>query len=106
MGNKLIFNPVSGQFDFVNDAQDQPDFKLDFVIADWTGPVGGEYSITIPALNHGKGIYATCQIYKIVSPGVFETVLVNRVLTNSSGDISIYVLETPDLRFDGRITIS
>lgn len=74
-----------------------------FVNGDWTGPASGEYSITVTEATHGKGSNPTVTVYED-NTGTFERVEPSIEL-NASGDVTISVTETPDLRFEGKIII-
>jgi hypothetical protein len=72
-------------------------------VLSWGSPSGGEYTITITAGTHGKGTSPNVQTYELVS-GNYVNVFPSIVI-NNTGDVSIKVLETPDLRFTGKILI-
>lgn len=71
---------------------------------DWDGPIGGYYSINYLASAHNKGIYPSYLIEELISSSYYG-VLPDSVNTNTSGDITINVIEIPDGRFSGRIIV-
>ena len=78
-------------------------YEQTFIIGDWTGPSGGEYSLVIPEATHLKGINPHIFVFEDVA-GFFEEVTVSITVANT-GTITLRVLETPDLRFAGKLTI-
>lgn len=110
MALSITFNPISGEFDLVGSgapAPSVPRYIESFdATTDWGSPSGGLYSITVTAATHGLGINPNVAILELVSPGVFEQVFVDTVAISSIGDITISVLEVPDLRFEGKLIIS
>lgn len=78
-------------------------YEQTFIVGDWTGPSGGEYSLTIPEATHLKGINPHIMVFEDVA-GFFEEVTVSITIANT-GTIELKVLETPDLRFAGKLTI-
>lgn len=75
-----------------------------FNIANWGSAVGGYYTITILASIHGKGTSPGVQVF-LSNTGNYELAEVDLVSVNGSGDVTIRVLEIPDLRFNGRVVI-
>lgn len=71
----------------------------------WGSPNLGVYTITVLAATHNKGQVPQVVVYETVSPGVHQEVTVNSIIIDNTGNISITVLESPDLRFAGKITI-
>jgi hypothetical protein len=69
---------------------------------DWGSASGGYYTFTTTAVTHGRG---TSPIFSIEESNASDyiKVSVDRALINSSGDLSIRVPDSPDLRFAGRI---
>lgn len=102
-----IYNPFTGSLDLVGTSgggvQD-PNFVDTFLIADWTGPSGGLYSYSLTAVTHGKGTDPIVQVYELNGSDYEIANVFFKV--NSSGDITIQVSDTPDLRFDGKIVVS
>lgn len=78
-------------------------YEQTFVIGDWVGPSGGEYSLTIPEASHLKGVNPHIFVFEDVG-GFFEEVTVSITVANT-GTIVLRVLEVPDLRFAGKLTI-
>lgn len=72
--------------------------------SDWTGPLGGYYSINYLASSHGKGFYPSYKIQELISTDYYD-VLPDTIQINSSGDITMYVIDVPDGRFSGRIIV-
>ena len=106
MALKLLLNPISGQFDYVNDDSTPPATEK-FVdtfnaTSDWTLNVD-MYEIIIPSATHGMGANALIDVFEF-SSGDYEQVNVRYVL-NSSNDVVISVAGTPDLRFMGKVVI-
>jgi len=106
----FTWNPITGELDVTGGfgggaptVQD-PNFVHTFVIADFTGPSGGSYSLTLPASTHGKGLNPIVQVMELVGPDYESVILAFKI--NPSGDVTIYVTDVPDLRFDGKIIVS
>lgn len=73
------------------------------VLGDWSGPSLGEYTLSIPFAFHGKANpVVTCM--EEVS-GEFDVVEAP-IIIDSSNNVFIKVLETPDTRFTGKIFIN
>jgi hypothetical protein len=70
----------------------------------WGSPSGGVYTITVTQAAHGRGNNPNVQLYELVS-GNNELVNVQSLIVNPSGDVSIQVPDTPDLRFAGTLLI-
>lgn len=108
MADSIKLNIFTGNFDIVGGSGSAA-VKYSQVFnatTDWGSPSGGKYSITVTAATHGAGVIPNIAILELVSPGVFEQVFVDTVEISSSGDITIFVLEVPDLRFEGKLIIS
>jgi hypothetical protein len=71
--------------------------------ADWGAASGGNYSITIAQLTHGKGVSPKVQVFELVG-ATYELVYLNTIVS-AAGNVTISVNETPDLRFEGKIII-
>lgn len=71
------------------------------VLADWTGPTGGEYIVTIPFSFHAKTDPVVTCMESVA--GEFEVVNTSIVLTGN--DVRIIALASPDTRFEGKIFI-
>lgn len=70
---------------------------------DWSGPVGGDYFISVLAVEHEKGTLPKSETSELVS-GDYEGVSVLTTIT-TAGQITIKVNSVPDLRFEGRVLI-
>lgn len=81
-----------------------PKYSQTFIGADWAGPSSGNYSITIAAATHLKGTEPLVTVFE-KSGSDYEVIIVNTII-NSFGSVTIYVNQTPDLRFIGKIIIS
>lgn len=103
--NPSDYSPVPGTVDAALDqlADRTTKYEQTFIISDWTGPSGGEYSLTILEAAHTKGINPHIFVFEDVA-GFFEQVTVSVTVANT-GTITLKVLETPDLRFAGKLTI-
>jgi len=78
-------------------------FVVPFLIADW-GVGTGTYDILSLESVHNKGTDATIQVFEDVL-GIFEEVE-TIIEVNGTGDITIKVSQSPDLRFNGKLIIS
>jgi hypothetical protein len=102
--NSVVFtgDPVTGEIDFSVPAA-AGKYIQSFATGDWTLNVD-RYQFSIPESAHGAGTSPKVQIFEL-SGAVFD--LVNLELAvNASGDITLSVLQSPDLRFTGKIVIS
>lgn len=80
-----------------------PPYVQTFITGSWTGPTSGQYTITVPESTHGKGTSPMVQVYE--TSGAISDQVTAFIRLNASGDVSIIVTETPDLRFEGKIII-
>lgn len=80
-----------------------PPHTESFIVGDWINNVDS-YIYTVLEADHDKGINPSVEVYEDVA-GNFEEVETG-IEVNSSGDITISVLLTPDLRFSGKIVIN
>lgn len=71
---------------------------------DWDGPTDGYYSITYLASEHNKGLTPFFLVEEMVSTS-YNIVMPDGITTNTSGDIIISVIDSPDGRFSGRIIV-
>lgn len=105
----LKFNPFTGSLDIVGSSGGsgiENSYALTFNnTSDWGTASGGLYSIVVPEGTHLKGVNPTANVYELVS-GSYELVFVERLLISNSGQITISVLDSPDLRFSGKIIIT
>lgn len=102
---KLKYNPLSGQFDFVNPTASSSLAKHDQsfnATTDWTVD-GAIYKIIITEATHGAGVNPTFQVFEIVGADSIE--IFPSVTYNVSGDITLSVTSSPDNRFAGKIII-
>lgn len=101
-----VFNPISGQFNFVPALPDNisniANYSQTFVIADWT-LAGDTYSLTIPKSTHNKN-NPVAVVYELSGADYIKVETGVRV--DSSENIILTVNAVPDLRFDGKISIS
>ena len=105
----LILNPLTGQLDFTGSGGGGPSpavpkYVASFTTADFTGPSSGLYSISIATATHGHGATPTIQVFELVS-GSYNLVQIETII-DSMGDITLNVLSSPDLRFNGKYIIS
>jgi hypothetical protein len=71
----------------------------------WSGPTGGYYYLTVTALFHGQGLLPMVNCYE-TSGSICKEVIPDSVEINSStGEVKVYVPDTPDLRYAGKITM-
>ena len=71
--------------------------------SNWGTPVSGVYSIPYPQTLHAKGTTPTIDVYELVS-GEYVPVEVPMTI-DLSGNVTLQISETPDLRFAGIIII-
>lgn len=105
----IVFNPLNPfGLDFVGSSGGggaaQRHTQTFNATTDWGSPSAGLYTITVTAATHGKGFNPNIQVYELVS-GNYELVQPNSIVINSSGDVSVSALQTPDTRFSGLILI-
>lgn len=105
----LVFNPLSGQWDIKGSGGGGGGPADRFIqtfnaTTDWGSPSGGYYTITVLGLTHGLGVDPNVQVYETIA-GVDYLLLPDEIRINGSGDIAIRVLQSPDLRFAGKILI-
>ena len=78
-------------------------YSQTFVVADWVGPSGGSYSLTIPKTSHLQTI-PECVVFELNGSDYIQVEVGVRVLP--SDDIVLTVNDVPDNRFDGRVIIN
>lgn len=105
----ISYNPITGNFDLVGTPSPGPSGTSSYSqsfdnTTSWGTASGGEYSITITAGTHGLGTDVMAEVYEEISPTEFQKISVSLILT-TAGSVIISVLETPDLRFTGKIII-
>lgn len=104
------FNPLAGTgLDIVGTSggggSQTPNYVATFnATTDWTGPSGGLYTRSIPALTHGKGTNPVVQVLELDSGNYIGIGFAHKM--DASGNITLETLETPDNRFAGKIIIS
>lgn len=81
-----------------------PAFVQSFLIANWAGPSGGEYTYTISAASHGKGANPAVTVYEDV--GVTWDEVSIEIEIDVSGNVVLKVTEVADTRFDGKVVIN
>ena len=110
MATAVIFNPISGEFDFVGTSGGGPAVQSPNYVATFNNPIswgaasGGNYSLVIPVATHGKGQNPVVQILELSGSDYMTIGISHKV--DSLGNITIQVSETPDLRFNGKIIIA
>lgn len=106
--SKLVFNPISGQFDMVSDGAGTqiPNYVQTFnATTDWGVASGGFYTITIPLATHNKGSNPVIQVFELVGSD-YDIVDTTIFIDSVTSAISIKALQSPDSRFQGKIIIS
>jgi hypothetical protein len=78
-------------------------FIRSFVVADFSGPVSSEYTLSVPESTHGKGSNPSVTIYELVGANYEQVEAFTQI--NANGDIAVKVPETIDGRFDGKLVI-
>lgn len=78
-------------------------FTSSFTIPSWS-LASGEYQIQIAASTHGRGASPSVHVYETVGSDFEEIGL--SITISSTGLVTIKISSSPDLRFDGKITIS
>ena len=105
MGIKLDIFP--GVFDFTGSSSgSSPAIRTastNNATVDWSGPSGGEYSITILQATHLKGTSPNIEVFELTA-GVYYQVSPS-VEVDASGNVTVRVTASPDLRFAGKILI-
>lgn len=98
----LVFNPLGPPFDYVGTSAAPVKYNTTFTPVSFTLN-SGLYEYTVTAATHAAGNRPVCQVFELVS-GDYELVQAV-VIVNASGDVTIQVTSSPDLRFTGRIVI-
>lgn len=104
---KITINPYTGQPDLVGNSGGGGGgtlnkYETTFTVSSFTLNAG-MYEYTVLATTHAEGTSPTCQIFELVGSD-YELVF-PAIIVNASGDVTIQVTGTPDLRFDGKIVI-
>lgn len=105
----IKFNPFTGQLDLTGGTSGSPPSVVKYIhsfnnTSSWAGPSVGFYTITVLAITHGLGINVNPVIFELDGSD-FVQVNVDEVRINPSGDITIRVPDSPDLRFTGKIIL-
>lgn len=105
----LTFNPFTGQLDVTGTSSSAPSVPVKYILtfnntSDWGAASGGYYTITVPVGTHGLGINLTPVVFELSGVDYIQ-VTVDELKVNNVGDISIRVLEIPDLRFNDKLII-
>jgi hypothetical protein len=106
----IIINPFTGDLDFTGSGGSSPSgpaerYTQSFnTTTDWGSPSLGLYTIAVSAGTHGKGIHPNILVFELTA-GNYEKVEPNSTIVDSSGNISITTLQSPDTRFAGLILI-
>ena len=100
----IVLNPFTGQLDITGGASSvAPRYYATFLVADWTGPSGGFYSIAISGVTQGRGVNPQIQIYEKSGTDYILVDIDQVIVDNATGNITLKVPSSPDLRFDGKI---
>ena len=78
-------------------------YEQTFVIADWVGPSGGSYTLTIPKSTHLQTA-PEAVVFELSDSDYIQVEVGVRVLPNDN--IVLTVNDVPDNRFDGRVIIN
>lgn len=105
----IIINPTTGQIDFTGSGGGGgPSVATRTVVSfntvDWVGPSAGKYTLTILRTTHNKTANPNVSVYELVS-GSYEPVAVDTIKIDASGNITLELTETPDLRFQGIVVV-
>ena len=71
---------------------------------DWGTASGGKYTYTVTAATHGRGVSPSVLVEEL-SGTDYIRVFTDEMKINSTGDVSISVISSPNCRFAGRITL-
>lgn len=105
---KFKLNPLSGSFDLVGSSGSGPTptetgYSSTFNTGTWS-LVSGKYQIQINEATHQRGINPVVQVFEF--DGVnYSEVTVDEVLVSNAGLVTVKVLQSPDLRFQGKLII-
>ncbi len=72
--------------------------------SDWGSESGGFYTISVLQATHLKGVNPLIQTFELVGSDYILN-NVDQVIINGSGDVSIKVPSSPDLRFNGKLLV-
>lgn len=101
-----ILNPFTGQLDATGSGGggggSVVKYSATFLIAAWTLN-SGMYEYSVPQSTHAAGTSPNVQVFQLVTSN-YEFVQ-PAVIVNASGDITLQVTSSPDLRFDGKIIV-
>ena len=101
----IVGDSVNGIIDFkiAGSSGSLSKYVKTVVLADWIGPSLGEYTLNIPFSFHGKANPVVVCLEEV--SGDFEQVQAP-VIIDSSNNVSIKVLSSPDTRFTGKVFIN
>ena len=77
-------------------------YSSSFIVGSWNLD-GSFYNLPILRATHGKGAQLNVQVFEKVGVDYLEVVV--DVLIDAAGNITLSVPSSPDLRFEGKITI-
>lgn len=105
MALRIVFNPLSGGFDYVN--SDTAPIAAKYTdtfnaTTDWTLNVD-QYELSILAATHGVGVNPMIQVMEF-NGSDYDNVMIS-IKVNNSGDVTLIVNSSPDLRFQGKVVI-
>ena len=107
----ILINPITGNLDFTGSGgggggpvSQTPNYVHSFTSANFTGPGGGFYTLSLAAATHGKGTNPVVQIYE-TNGANFEQVFAFCQI-DGSGNITMKVTASPDSRFSGKLIVS
>ena len=104
------WNPITNNLDIVGSSGGgSPTPVLKYyatfnATTDWGSASGGYYTITVLAATHAVGVNPIIELFENIA-GVFHDVTPDELTVNASGDIAFRVPASPDLRFQGKITV-
>lgn len=80
-----------------------PPYASSFTAAGSWSLNGSVYEISILESTHGQGANVIVQVYELVA-GEYREIELDIIIT-STGNVTIQVTASPDLRFDGKVII-
>ena len=78
--------------------------KIHGATTDWSGPSGGYYSMYISAAVHLQGLTPEVNCYELVTSN-YDHIYPDRITVDALGNVTIYVPDTPDLRYSGKVVV-
>lgn len=106
---KIIFNPFTSNFDITSTGDAPPPVTVENYVqafngtTDWTLN-GDYYEIEVDVAIHEHGLAPQVQVFELVVADYYQ--VQTEVLVGNDGLVTIQVLSTPDLRFEGKLIIS